>query len=141
MGSVRALREAKRRVQDLVAEEVGPGAAADVLLFAYLDDVVLGVPQEACAAALQILHEELATIRHFPSWDKLEIWSPGGRPPPGLPEDLRPCWRAEGLTVLGLPLEAAETGGGGDEGGGGGGSGGSLCSVSLVAEAVGEQGI
>ena len=78
-----------------------------MLLFAYLDDVVLGVPREVCAGAIGILHDELAAIRHYPSWEKLEIWSPAGAPPPGLPAHLLPCWRAEGVTVLGPPLQAA----------------------------------
>lgn len=107
MGSLRALRAARERIRELVNDLSGPAAAADVLLVAYLDDVLLGVPAEACAEALRILHEELAAVRHFPSWSKLEIWSPAGTQPPGLPSEAATAWRPEGLTVLGLPLPAS----------------------------------
>ena len=100
IGSLRALRAARARIQDLVGQD----DAGAVLLFAYLDDVVLGVPGQHCAAALQILREELAAIRHFPAPHKTEIWSPGGHRPPGLLAADDVAWRPEGLTVLGLPL-------------------------------------
>ena len=107
LGSLRALRAARERIRELVNDLSGPAAAADVLLVAYLDDVLLGVPAEACAEALRILHEELAAVRHFRSWGKLEIWSPAGIQPPGLPSEAATAWRPEGLTVLGLPLPAS----------------------------------
>ena len=104
IGSLRALRAARIRIQALV----GPEAAADVLIMAYLDDVLLGVPRHCFAAALRILREELAAIRHFPAPHKTEIWAPSGNRPPGLRPADEAAWRPAGLNVLGLPLPPPE---------------------------------
>ena len=79
------MQEAKRRIQHQVEQTMGHAEAEEVLLFAYLDDVILGVPAAVCTQALTTLYEELELIRHSPSEDKLELWSPEALPPPDPP--------------------------------------------------------
>ena len=105
LGSLAALQRARVRIRSLVESAEGLAAANAVLLVAFLDDVVIGVPSRVFAAALRILHEELRTVGHVPHWGKLEFWSPAGRRPPGLPPEAT-GWNPRGLTVLGVPLPA-----------------------------------
>ncbi len=140
LGSSPALRRAKQRIQLLVWAREGEAAAADVLLLAYLDDVLLGVPADCFADALRTLQEELATVGHIPNPRKLEIWTPSGVQPPGLPAAAQAQWRADGLTVLGLPLPAPapaeenrELGASGEEHGEGARGGGNERGTPRVA--------
>ena len=80
----------------------GKSATDPVMVLAYLDDVVIGVPPELAERALSVAQEELGRVGLSLNVDKTEVWSKSGTPP----DSLRRYWRPDGFVILGSPVDS-----------------------------------
>ena len=92
------LQQLERRLRER-AEQLGlqPGR---IKVFAFLDDVLVVVPPELAKEAQQEADECLAVLGLELQAHKTQVWSPGAACPAGLERQ----WRADGLTIVGVPL-------------------------------------
>ena len=71
-----------------------------VKVFAFLDDVLVAVPAELAAEVQTMADECLADLGLQLQAHKTQAWSPETACPAGLEQQ----WRADGLTIVGVPL-------------------------------------
>ena len=76
-------------------------AEAAVVLGAYLDDVVVGLPAEAAARVPALAAAGFETVGCLVEQQKPEVWVPAGLCPSGC----EAWWKAGGLRILGAPTE------------------------------------
>ena len=92
------------RNDDGGSRPVDSGEVIDcVAVFAYLDDTIIGVPQELAAEALPLAVETFARAGHTVHPRKSACWSHSADLRT-LPESCQDIWKANGLKVGGIPV-------------------------------------
>ena len=98
---VEALREA---LLTLLEEKHGysrADAEAAVVLGAYLDDVLVGLPASVAGQVPALAAQAFHTVGCVVAQDKTKVWVPTGHCPPGCVD----WWSQKGLRILGAPAE------------------------------------
>ena len=97
--------ELRERLLELLQNELGytrEEAEAELVLGAYLDDVLVGLPAAAAARVPGLAAAAFAPLGCAVQEEKTKVWVPNGTCPPACAA----WWSPRGLRVLGAPAEA-----------------------------------
>ena len=100
----RPVERLRELLVDALVEEHGSSkeeAVAAVVLGAYLDDVLVGLPAEAAARVPALAAQAFAPAGCLVEQQKTKVWVPAGLCPTGCEE----WWPPRGLRILGAPAE------------------------------------
>ena len=100
----RPVERLRELLVDVLVEEYGhtkEEAEAAVVVGAYLDDVVVGLPAEAAGRVPALAAQAFAPAGCLVEQQKTKVWVPAGLCPAGCEE----WWSPRGLRILGAPAE------------------------------------
>ena len=100
----RPVERLRELLVDVLVEEHGYSkdeAEAAVVLGAYLDDVLVGLPAEAAARVPALAAQAFAPAGCLVEQQKTKVWVPAGL----CPTDCEEWWSPRGLRILGAPAE------------------------------------